>query len=97
MSKSSIFLSYCKIVITPTMPENKTCTSDDECGNLDPTGTYCGDSFWGSAGDPDPKKDLPRCKQNEKPCLDPTGIYGCLDPTGIYGCRPLTLNEYKTR
>ena len=95
MSKSSIFFSYCKVVIQPTPPENKTCTSDDECGNLDPTGTYCGDSFWGEpAGDPDPVKDLPRCKQNERPCLDPTGIYGCLDPTGVY-CRPLTLNEYK--
>ena len=45
-------------------------------------------------GASDPLKDLPRCKPNEKPCLDPTGIYGCLDPTGVY-CRPLTLNEYK--
>ena len=44
-------------------------------------------------GASDPLKDLPRCKPNEKPCLDPTGIYGCLDPTGVY-CRPLSLKEY---
>ena len=98
------FLSYCKVVYQPTSPENKTCTSDDECGSLDPTygypnGTYCGDTFWDDLfehtqrGASDPLKDLLRCKPHEKPCVDPTGIYGCLDPTGVY-CRPLSLKEY---